>query len=119
MPGASCGDSGDIDDDLIHEREQCWIEHYRAMDMPLTNIREVSSSPSGGEGVVRIVVKEIASSRNISMSRLSRMSDVDLTTLRKIYQHPTSSNVTLETLIKLASALQIDIRKLLEPITAE
>jgi DNA-binding Xre family transcriptional regulator len=42
---------------------------------------------------------------------------VDLTTLRKIYSFPTSANITLETLDRLAKALEVDVRELLESVS--
>jgi transcriptional regulator with XRE-family HTH domain len=66
--------------------------------------------------MIRLKVKELAQARGLSQSRLSRKSDVDLTTLRKIYNQPTSANVTLETLDRLAKALEVDVRELIESV---
>ncbi|HLZ62822.1 MAG TPA: helix-turn-helix transcriptional regulator [Ktedonosporobacter sp.] len=69
--------------------------------------------------MIRLKVKEIAEQQGFSQSKLSRKADVDLTTLRKIYQQPTTANVTIETLDRLAKALEVDIRELLESIPDE
>jgi len=69
--------------------------------------------------MIRLKVKEIAEQQGFSQSKLSRKADVDLTTLRKIYQQPTTANVTIETLDRLAKALEVDIRELLESILDE
>jgi transcriptional regulator with XRE-family HTH domain len=66
--------------------------------------------------MIRLKVKELAQARGFSQAKLSRKSDVDLTTLRKIYNQPTSANVTLETLDRLAKALEVDVRELIESV---
>jgi transcriptional regulator with XRE-family HTH domain len=55
----------------------------------------------------------------MSQAKVSRMSDVNITTVRRIYQHPTEANVTLETLIRLAKALDVSVRDLIEEINDE
>ena len=57
--------------------------------------------------MICLKVKEVAASKQISLSRLSRRADLDVTHLRRIYQHPCSANITLETLNKLAWALGV------------
>lgn len=66
--------------------------------------------------MIRLKVKEIAEQQGLSQSKLSRKADVDLTTLRKIYQQPTTANVTIETLDRLAKALDVDVRELIESV---
>ncbi|HYL44810.1 MAG TPA: helix-turn-helix transcriptional regulator [Ktedonobacteraceae bacterium] len=63
-------------------------------------------------------MKEVAQQKGISQGKLSRSSDVDIKTLQKIYRQPTSI-VTTETLDKLATALGVDVRELLESISNE
>ena len=58
--------------------------------------------------MIRLKVKEIAAQKGISQARLSRKSDVNITTLRRIYRQPTEANVTLDTLNKLAAALEVE-----------
>lgn len=68
--------------------------------------------------MIRLRVKEVAQQKGISQGKLSRSSDVDIKTLQKIYRQPTSI-VTTETLDKLATALGVDVRELLESISNE
>lgn len=120
----------ETDPDNIYDRERYWIQHYLNLGMPLTNIagiqlqkvKEVieversTEKPIKVPTVIRLRVKELAQARGLSQARLSRKSDVDLTTLRKIYNQPTSANVTLETLDRLAKALEVDVRELIESV---
>jgi DNA-binding Xre family transcriptional regulator len=64
--------------------------------------------------MIRLKVKEIAAQKNISQARLSRLSDVDIKTLRRMYRTPEEANIRLETLNKLAYALKVDARELLD-----
>jgi DNA-binding Xre family transcriptional regulator len=66
--------------------------------------------------MIRLKVKEIAKQKGISQGRLSRMANVDLTTIQRIYHNPTTANVTLLTLDKLAKALGVDVSELIESI---
>jgi DNA-binding Xre family transcriptional regulator len=65
--------------------------------------------------MVRLRVKEVAQEKGISQGKLSRSSDVDIKTLQKIYRYPTSI-VTTETLDKLAKALRVSVRDLIEDV---
>lgn len=65
------------------------------------------------KNVIRLRVKEVAEEKNVSMGRLARKADISITSLRPIFRDPTS-NITLETLNKLANALQVDARELIE-----
>jgi transcriptional regulator with XRE-family HTH domain len=67
--------------------------------------------------MIRLRVKEVADQKGLSQAKVSRMSDVNITTVRRIYQHPTSANITLETLDRLAKALGIDPRELIEIVS--
>ncbi|WP_165422802.1 helix-turn-helix domain-containing protein [Ktedonosporobacter rubrisoli] len=69
--------------------------------------------------MIRLKVQELARAKGLSQSKLSRKSDVDLTTLRKIYQTPTTVNVTLETLKRLARALEVPVAALIEELPGE
>lgn len=64
--------------------------------------------------MIRLKIKEIARQKNISQARLSRLSDVDVKALRRMYREPEKANIRLETLNKLAYALKVDARELLE-----
>lgn len=68
---------------------------------------------------VRLRVKEVAAQKGLSQAKVSRMSDVDITTVRKIYQHPTEANITLLTLSRLANALEVSIHDLIEELPDE
>jgi len=66
--------------------------------------------------MIRVKIKEAATAKKISMSKLGRLADVDLTTLQKIYRNPTQANITLFTLDKLATALGVDASELIESV---
>lgn len=57
--------------------------------------------------MIRLRVKEIADEKNVSMTRLAKISDVDYKTVRKLFRDPTSE-IGLSTLDKLAWALQVE-----------
>jgi DNA-binding Xre family transcriptional regulator len=123
----------ETDPDNIYDRERYWIQHYLNLEMPLTNITDIQpqkvEKPIKIEGsteepikvptVIRLRVKEIADQKGISQAKVSRMSDVNITTVRRIYQHPTEANVTLETLIRLAKALDVSVRDLIDEFNEE
>lgn len=114
----------DVEEVILYERERYWIAHYLKLDAPLTNMvlplpekeppdlpdEEVVEKPVGN-GTIHLRVREVASAKGLSMSKVSRLSDIDLTTLRKIYQD--NANITMFTLDRLAQALQVDARELL------
>ncbi len=62
----------------------------------------------------RLKVKGIALEKHLSQRKLCRKADIDLRTLKKIYKDPTGAVITIETLDKLAMALEVDIRELVE-----
>jgi DNA-binding Xre family transcriptional regulator len=64
--------------------------------------------------MIRLKVKEIAEKKKVGIGRLSRLADIDIKTLRRIYREPENANTRLETLNKLAYALQVDARDLLD-----
>ena len=68
--------------------------------------------------MIRLRIKEIAESKGISQSKLGRMADIDAKTIRRIYQHPTTS-VTIVLLDRLAKALNVDASELVESIPDE
>ncbi len=68
--------------------------------------------------MVRIRLKEILKEKNISMGKLSRMSDVALNTIRRISNDPTYSP-TLNTLERIARALGVPISDLYEELPNE
>ncbi|HEU0002244.1 MAG TPA: helix-turn-helix transcriptional regulator [Ktedonobacteraceae bacterium] len=68
----------------------------------------------GASNMVRIKVKEIAKSKGISQSKLSRLADVNVSTLQRIYRNPTDTNINIFTLEKIAKALGVDVSELIE-----
>ena len=68
--------------------------------------------------MVRIKVREFAEARNINMSKLSRMADVNYNTIRSLWDDETR-DITVGTLEKIARALKVDITELLEMLPDE
>lgn len=64
----------------------------------------------------RLKVKEVASQKGITQSRLSRISDINNRTMHLIYYGPTTANITMSTLDKIAVALGVDISELIESV---
>jgi lambda repressor-like predicted transcriptional regulator len=67
----------------------------------------------------RLVILTVAKEKGLSINRLSRHSDVDLTTLRRLVHEPYTQGVTLATLAKLATALGVHIADLFEELPDE
>jgi transcriptional regulator with XRE-family HTH domain len=67
---------------------------------------------------IRLRVKEVAEEKGISQSRLGRMADVDVRTMRRIYRNPFTS-VTLHLLNRIANALGVDASDLIETVPDE
>lgn len=65
--------------------------------------------------LIRLRVREIAEAKGLDRSKLSRMSDVDIKTIRRIFNHPETS-ITLVILDKLAKALHVDASQLIESV---
>ncbi|TMC20591.1 MAG: helix-turn-helix transcriptional regulator [Chloroflexi bacterium] len=63
--------------------------------------------------MIRLKVKEIAERKHISMGKLSRIADVSLTTIKKMYRDPYYS-ITTYTLDKFARALNVSSCDLIE-----
>jgi DNA-binding Xre family transcriptional regulator len=63
--------------------------------------------------VIRLRVKEVAASMGIGQSKLARMADMDLKTVRRIYKDP-YAEISTVTLARLAQALNVDARELIE-----
>ena len=63
--------------------------------------------------MIRLKVREIAEQKKISMTRLSRIADVNYKTIHAIFQDP-YRDVAYSTLIKLAKALKVTIEDLAE-----
>lgn len=68
--------------------------------------------------MIYIRLKEIAQEKGFSQGRLSRASDVDDNTIKRIYRNPTA-NVNTDTLSKLAKALGVSVHELIMEIPDE
>ncbi len=68
--------------------------------------------------VIRLKIREIAESKKINMSKLSRMSDVNYNTIRGIWDNP-NRDVAVTTLEKIAKALNVSISDLYEILPDE
>ncbi len=65
----------------------------------------------GKKPLVRLKIKELAEARKINQSKLSRMADVNLNTIRAIWDNP-YRDITLSTLEKIAIALDLPMSEL-------
>lgn len=63
--------------------------------------------------MIKLRVREVAKSKGVSQGKLARKADLDVSSLRPILNDP-ETNITLITLNKLANALQVDARDLIE-----
>jgi DNA-binding Xre family transcriptional regulator len=63
----------------------------------------------------RLKVKEIAESRGITMTKLSRISDVNYKTIHAIFTRP-ERDVEYKTLLKIAKALEVNVAELIEEL---
>lgn len=66
-----------------------------------------------GKTVIRLRVKEVAQQKGVSQGKLARKADISTTSLRPIFRSP-ETNIELITLNKLANALGVDARELIE-----
>ena len=62
--------------------------------------------------MARLCVREVAQEKGIGIGKLSRLSDISTTTIRKIWHDP-AYDATLSTLQKIATALGVDVRDLI------
>lgn len=65
--------------------------------------------------MVRLKIKEMAKQQGLSQRQLFLRSGVDIRTLQKIYADP-HTNITIQTLGRLARALGVDSSELIEGI---
>ena len=65
--------------------------------------------------MIRLRVKEVAQAKGVSMSRLSRISDVNYKTIQQIWRNP-YREVSIKTIEKLAKALGVSSHELIEDI---
>ena len=66
----------------------------------------------------RLKVKEVATSKGISLTRLSQRSEVAYNTVRRIWRNP-YTDVNLSTLRRLADVLGVSVNDLVETIPEE
>jgi DNA-binding Xre family transcriptional regulator len=62
---------------------------------------------------IRIKLRELAQRKGVSQSRLSRLADLNVGMIQRIYSDP-YTNITLATLEKLARALRVELAELIE-----
>ena len=65
--------------------------------------------------MIRLRVKEVATQKGISMTRLSRLADTNYKTIKAIFDNP-YREVTTTTLNKLAKALKVSVSDLFEEV---
>ena len=63
--------------------------------------------------MIRLKVREIAEQKKLSMTRLSRIADVNYKTIQAIFHDP-YRDVAYSTLLKLSKALGVSINELAE-----
>ncbi|WP_069804137.1 MULTISPECIES: helix-turn-helix domain-containing protein [Thermogemmatispora] len=68
--------------------------------------------------MIRLRVKEVAQAKGVSMSRLSRISDVNYKTIQQIWRDP-FREVSIKTIEKLAKALEVPSHELIEDVPDE
>lgn len=66
----------------------------------------------------RLKVKDVAQQKGFSQRRLFLRSGVDIRTVRRIFRDP-HAVITVETLEKLARALEVDVSELIESVPDE
>jgi len=66
----------------------------------------------------RLRVKEVATIKNISMTKLSQRSEVAYNTVRRLWRDP-YTDVTISTLQRLADVLGVNVSELLESVPDE
>ena len=66
----------------------------------------------------RLRVKEVATSKGISLTKLSQRSEVAYNTVRRIWREP-YTDVTISTLQRLADVLKVDVNELIESVPDE
>lgn len=67
----------------------------------------------------RLRVREIAEAKGMSMTKLQNRSEIAYGTIRKLFRNPFDGGVTVATLSRLAQALGVETRDLIEDIPDE
>jgi DNA-binding Xre family transcriptional regulator len=68
--------------------------------------------------MIRLKVKEVAEQKKISMTRLSRIADINYKTIRALFSDP-YRDVAYSTLLKLSRALEVPLEALVEDVAEE
>jgi DNA-binding Xre family transcriptional regulator len=63
----------------------------------------------------RLRIKEVATSKGISLTKLSQRSEVAYNTVRRVWRDP-YTDVTVSTLQRLADVLGVDVNELIESV---
>jgi len=66
----------------------------------------------------KLRIKELAQEKNLSLTRLSQRSEVAYNTVRRLWRDP-YADVSLWTLQRLADALKVDVKELIESVPDE
>jgi DNA-binding Xre family transcriptional regulator len=67
------------------------------------------------DSVIRLKVYEVAQAKGYSQNFLARKANMDVKTLKRIYRDP-YAEISTATLDKLAQALDVDVRDLIETV---
>lgn len=65
--------------------------------------------------MLRLRVKEVAESKGWNMSRLSRATDISFTTIKRLWTKP-YSGANIDTLVKIAKVLNVQVTELIEEV---
>lgn len=65
--------------------------------------------------MIRIKLRAVAKARGLGQRKLSKLADIDLRTVQRIYKNP-HNHISTETLDKLATALNVDASLLVESV---
>jgi transcriptional regulator with XRE-family HTH domain len=69
--------------------------------------------------MIRLRVKEVLQEKGMSRGKLSRLSDVALMTVSRMCNQPTTYSPTLDTLERIAKALNVHVADLFEEVPDE
>jgi DNA-binding Xre family transcriptional regulator len=69
--------------------------------------------------MIRLKVKEVLQEKKMSMGKLSRLSDVAWITISRMVNNPTTYSPTLDTLERIAKALDVKVPDLFEEVDEE
>lgn len=64
--------------------------------------------------MTKLRIEAIAKSKGISQAKLSRLADVGMSTIQRLYHNEDASHTTVYTLQKIATALGVSVAELFE-----